>query len=142
MFNASFRRRTLLLLLVAGLATPWASAAGPLSDSAGVAPAGELLRLDFLGRLWSLLQSAWSKEGCRIDPNGICVPNATQPPPPPVQHKEGCRIDPSGQCLPTRAQPANQTDTGCRIDPNGSCLSGLVRPKEGCRIDPDGLCHS
>ena len=97
MLTPSFRRTILLLLLAAVLATPWASAAGPRAAESPSAQAVESAPLDLLGRVWSFLRNAWSKEGCHIDPSGLCSTGTSQPPP---QTKEGCNIDPSGQCRP------------------------------------------
>jgi hypothetical protein len=100
-------RRSAVLLLIAVLLTPLASAANPRAETAS--PAAAVEPLELLSRLWSLLVR--SKEGCNIDPNGRC--------------KEGCNIDPSGRCAPQPAsQPdgALQTKEGCHIDPNGRCL--------------------
>jgi hypothetical protein len=86
MLTASFRRKTVLLVLVAGLALPLASAAKPGPEGTqpqalGIAP------LDLLERVWGFLRNTW-------DPHGRCT---TQPP---VQTKEGCNIDPHGLCVP------------------------------------------
>jgi hypothetical protein len=101
MLTASFRRKTLLLLLITALATPWAaSAAGPQAESPRPVHAVEETSPIF-GRIWKLL----AKAGCNIDPWGRCTP----------QTKEGCHIDPWGRCL-------SQAKEGCGIDPNGRCL--------------------
>ncbi|HSS51509.1 MAG TPA: hypothetical protein VLX28_21405 [Thermoanaerobaculia bacterium] len=114
MASAAFRRKTVLLLLVAVLAAPWASAAaqsGPAAISAS-AP------LDLFSYAWRFLTHLWSKEGCRIDPDGRCTPQSTQALPVP-RTGSGCHIDPNGACQPL-ATP--DTATGCRIDPSGLCL--------------------
>jgi hypothetical protein len=85
---ASFRRTLALLLLVFVFAVPWASAAGLRAESPP---------LDSLGLLWSYFTNLWSKEGCRIDPNGRCAARYSAP------------------------VPTDQMDTGCRIDPDGRC---------------------
>lgn len=91
MLTASFRRKTLLILLVAVLLTPVLSAAGPqthfLRSENTVAP-------DFFSRIWSFLQKLQAKAGCEIDPSG-CISQNPRP-----QPKEGCHIDPSGRCVP------------------------------------------
>ena len=76
-------RRTVLLLAVAAmLALPWAaSAAGPQA-SPRPARALQAGALDLFSHLWSLFR----KEGCGLDPNGLCAP------------KIGCRVDPDGRC--------------------------------------------
>jgi len=93
MLTASLRRKTLLLLLAAVLAAPWASAAGPRTETAQPAQAAESAPLDALERLWGLLRNAWIKDGCHLDPFGRCTAQ------PPVQTKEGCRLDPDGRCV-------------------------------------------
>ena len=98
MRTASFRRKTLLLLLVAVLATPWPLAADPPQASSRPAKTAAPAPFELLRRAWSFLQSAWSKEGCRIDPSGLCLSAPAQ-------------------------QPTLQTDTGCAIDPGGLCHS-------------------
>jgi hypothetical protein len=123
MLTVSLRRKIVLLLLVAVLATPWASAASLLPESPRVAQALDSISL--VGSVWRLLRSAWNEAGCRIDPDGRCV-------------KEGCMIDPNG----------SRAKAGCRIDPNGLCASRPAKNppppqrKEGCRIDPNGRCLS
>jgi hypothetical protein len=97
MMTRSFRRTTILLLLIAVLATPCVWAAGPrAAESARPAQALAPARVDLFNQLWSTLRSLWSKTGCHIDPSGLCpVP----PPPPTIQTDEGCHIDPNGRCL-------------------------------------------
>lgn len=93
MLTASFRRKTLLLLLAAILATPFSLAAEPRP-----AKAAEPARFELWSRAWSFLWSFWNKEGCRIDPSGLCVSEPAQ-------------------------QPTSETDIGCQIDPSGLCHS-------------------
>jgi hypothetical protein len=130
MLTVSIRRKTLLFLLVAVLITPWASAAGPLSEIPRSVQAGDSASLEIFSRLWSFLVGIRGKEGCRIDPSGLCIQGSDQTAP--AQSKAGCRIDPNGRCV---IPPTKQ---GSRIDPNGRC-SPPPR-KAGCRIDPDGRC--
>src|SRR5437762_14067259 len=113
MRTASLRRKTVVLLLIAVLAVPLASAAGPHSESSGPASAALLSPLELLDHFWSFLRGAWSKEGCNIDPSGLCSTGTSQPP---VQTKEGCHIDPDGQCSTGTSQPPVQTKEGCNID--------------------------
>jgi hypothetical protein len=91
MQNASFRRTVFLLLLFTVLAAPWAWAAGGRPDADRPAETASS-PLHLLDRLWTFLKSAWSEEGCMIDPDGRCVP-APQP-----QGDSGCMIDPDGRC--------------------------------------------
>ncbi|HVG06906.1 MAG TPA: hypothetical protein VNM67_04315 [Thermoanaerobaculia bacterium] len=93
MRTTSFHLKVVLLLLLLVLAAPWASAAGPGQDGARPASAADS-PLVLLGRFWDFLRSAWSEEGCHIDPDGRCVP-APRP-----QADTGCHIDPSGGCRP------------------------------------------
>ena len=115
MASTSFRCKIVLLLLLAVLAAPWASAAGRLTTIPWPAVASAPTPFDVLSSAWRFLTRLWSEEGCRIDPSGACVPGSAQPLPAP-RTGEGCRIDPNGACTP----PA-RVDTGCRIDPNGLC---------------------
>jgi hypothetical protein len=94
--SPSLRRRTLVLLLAAALATPWASAAGAKAPAAPRATA--TAHQDFLSRAWSLLASLWGEEGCHLDPNGRCRAAAAQPVPPRVHTDTGCNLDPNGRC--------------------------------------------
>jgi hypothetical protein len=45
---------------------------------------------------WRLLSRIWSKEGCMIDPNGICVP---EPSAGTTTSDNGCGLDPHGGCI-------------------------------------------
>ena len=121
-------RRTVLLLLVAVLiAMPWAaSAAGPQSPRpARALQAGELDLFSF-SRIWSFLTR---KNGCGIDPDGLCAP------------KNGCEVDPNGHCLPHGSSLVTG-DNGCGLDPSGHCREGQspVQTKNGCELDPNGRC--
>jgi hypothetical protein len=91
MLNAPMVRKVTVLLLLAVLAAPWASAAA--SQQTDARPV-KVSPLELLSRFWTFVTSVWSDEGCRIDPNGGCVP-----------------------------EPQEEPDTGCRIDPNGGCAS-------------------
>jgi hypothetical protein len=93
MLTTSFRRKTVLLVLIAVLAAPWVSTAEARSGNREAVQAVEATPLELLGRLWSFLRNAWTKSGCHIDPNGLC-----------------------------REQPTAQPDSSCNIDPNGVCV--------------------
>jgi hypothetical protein len=93
----SLRRRTLPLLLCAGLLAAGASAASshrPKPTETAVPSAPSLL-----DHAWRFFQSLWAEEGCRIDPDGRCLTGTTQAP---AQRslfgEEGCMIDPDGRC--------------------------------------------
>jgi hypothetical protein len=71
-----------------------------------------------LTQFWSFVSSIWAKNGCEIDPNGVCV------------------LSPA---------TATSSDNGCGLDPDGHCLTGLstLQPSEnGCGLDPDGRCRN
>ena len=100
----SFFRRTLpLLVLCLLLAAPGISTAAPRAQSR----AGDLL-----GWLRGTLVSLWSKNGCQLDPNGICITTATT--------KNGCQADPFGRCQ-DGLTTAPTTGAGCELDPFGRC---------------------
>jgi hypothetical protein len=121
MMTRPFRRKPILFLLIAVLATPAAFAAGPRADeSARPAQVRQPAGFDLLSQLWNSLRSLWSEEGCNIDPDGRCAPALAPQPPASIKTDEGCGIDPDGRCL---SGPATQSDTGCHIDPNGRCRS-------------------
>lgn len=111
MSHNAFRRFVIVVALSAFLGTPLASLAAPHRAVPGRAET-RLNELSPLTWLWSLLERAWEKEGCRIDPDGHCVKESVMNP------KIGCSIDPFGQCLP---EPV-ATKNGCSIDPYGRCL--------------------
>jgi len=117
-------RTVALLVLCVALASPLASAAAPrpqgqsFADRFTTGDAGDLF-----GWLRGALVSLWNKNGCQLDPHGLCV-------------KNGCQLDPYGHCL----------KNGCEVDPNGSCLKPPAAPtstnKNGCQLDPNGRCLS
>ncbi|MEO6193890.1 MAG: hypothetical protein ABIS20_12830 [Thermoanaerobaculia bacterium] len=80
--------------------------------------------MESFSRFWRVLAGFWTKNGCSLDPSGICLPKAT-----PTEN--GCSADPDGRCLPTK--------NGCSADPSGSCLP-TAPTKNGCQIDPNGYC--
>jgi hypothetical protein len=94
MLTASVRRKTLLVLLVAILVTPWASAASlhPVAPRS-VQAVGPAPPLELFSYVWSFLRNSISEIGCNIDPNGVCTSQTPRP-----QTKEGCGIDPDGRC--------------------------------------------
>jgi len=92
----SFRRLSVLLLLVLALTVPRAMAAGQSRDVRQPEVAAQAAPTDLLGRLWSFLANVWFKSGCYIDPSGRC---ALQTAAPAGQRDEGCYIDPDGWCL-------------------------------------------
>lgn len=97
-------RTVFALVLAAFLLAAPAAQARPLYDDSSV-----------LARIWSLVTGLWSKNGCRIDPDGYCLPGI-------------------GEGDPT-------IENGCVIDPSGQCVSEPVTTKNGCIVDPDGRCR-
>jgi hypothetical protein len=106
-----FRRLVAVFVLFVALGTPLVSWAGPAAQRSEARLAGPTP----LAWFWSFLARIWTKEGCRIDPNGQCLPE------PIVTPKTGCSIDPYGHCLPNSV---TTTEEGCSIDPYGRCLDG------------------
>jgi hypothetical protein len=132
-------RRTVLLLLVAVLlALPGAVSAAGL-QSPRTARAILYDPLDLFSHLWSLFR----KEGCNIDPNGLCAPKngCGIDPDGLCAPKNGCSVDPDGRCLPHGSSLATG-DNGCEFDPSGRCRESQspVQTKNGCEADPDGRC--
>ncbi|HEY2737664.1 MAG TPA: hypothetical protein VGK45_04615, partial [Thermoanaerobaculia bacterium] len=83
-----FRQRITVLVLAAALAAPWVAAAAPTARQQPAAPG-------LWGQIWLVLANLWGPqvtpdEGCRWDPNGVCVTGTT------VAPDEGCRADPNG----------------------------------------------
>lgn len=107
-------RMVLLLPLAAILATPAVLAAPhpPRHPAAAVASPADLLT-----SLWSFLASAWSKNGCNLDPDGRCLPAPASSST--TAGDNGCNVDPSGRCLP--AAQLSTTANGCNVDPDGRC---------------------
>jgi hypothetical protein len=99
-------RSILVLVFAAFLATSPAAQALPVHDEA---PASGMLQ-----RVWSLVANFWSKNGCRIDPDGYCVTGL--------------------------GEGGSTTENGCVIEPNGQCAAAPVNVKNGCQIDPSGRC--
>jgi hypothetical protein len=66
--------------------------------------------------LWSWLTGAWLKEGCGIDPWGLCKAEA-----PPLESVDAeCLVDLWGRCT-ALIDPQPTTEAGCGIDPWGQC---------------------
>jgi hypothetical protein len=95
-------RAAILALTLGFMSTgSWASAAPPRKPDLPRAPRAVAVPLDLFSHLWSFAAQWWSKNGCSIDPNGICKSDEGQLPP-----------------------PSSYTDNGCDIDPNGICAAG------------------
>jgi hypothetical protein len=90
------RRLIVVLALSAFLGSPATSLAGPRSSAAAARHArAQAAPQGLLSRAWNSLVRIWEKEGCRIDPNGQCVPI------PQASADNGCGLDPYGQCTPS-----------------------------------------
>lgn len=76
---------------------------------------------------WEWLTPIWAAIGCKLDPDGACLPAEGD-------LDIGCSIDPSGACR----QSHDRLDIGCSLDPHGSC--GNDRLDIGCKADPNGAC--
>lgn len=94
MLSTSLPRKVVALLLLAILTVPLVATAGPGRETPRRESA--FLASDLLGRFWGFLQSAWSEEGCRINPNGDCAPGTNQESQPGAETDEGHMIDPNG----------------------------------------------
>ena len=96
MTHASLRRKLAFLLLLAFFAVPWVTVAG---ERPGAQPQfAAVVPFDFAGRLWRLLARVWGEEGCRLDPDGQCLPETGNAPTATTRGDEGCRLDPNGRC--------------------------------------------
>lgn len=67
---------------------------------------------------WNYIVGFWDKEGCGLDPSGMCKTSTGS--------DAGCGIDPSGCTSSTNTTGGSTTDqeAGCGLDPNGRCLTG------------------
>lgn len=105
MSQRNVRRAVLFVILAGSLALPGgALARGSVRGRGDVrtspAPAG-----------WVGLLGGWLKEGCGIDPWGLCKTVFS----PGSSNEEGCIIDPWGRCAPPTSH------AGCGTDPWGTC---------------------
>jgi len=97
MYRSSFRRVILALALGVVLLSPWAAAAAPrMRTEPRPLPSAAELPLDFMSRVWNLVNRVLAKNGCWIDPHGICT--TSQGSDPTVQGDTGCGLDPYGIC--------------------------------------------
>ena len=67
------RRLVVVLALSALLGSPATSWAGSRSHAAARHPRAQTAVRSPLSWLWNTLLRGWEKEGCRIDPNGLCI---------------------------------------------------------------------
>lgn len=105
-------RRVVVLLLIVAVAAPLVAAPIHRSEPVRFEAAAPLVGL------WTWLSHAWAKNGCAIDPHGICLLSTV--PAPPAGVDNGCGLDPWGRC-PQAASPLPAADNGCGLDPGGRC---------------------
>ena len=94
MLTASFRRKTVLILLVTFFAAFGLSASGSKPEQPQSVPL-EWAVLEFLGRIWSFLPKVQNEKECGIANAHGCTSQNPRP-----QTKAGCHIDPDGRCVP------------------------------------------
>jgi hypothetical protein len=130
MSRISLPKLVLVLVLATALAAPsagWSAGRRFSGDSTWVRGS---VTANPLVMLWSYLVGLWGKEGCGLDPSGMCKTILG----PSKSSDAGCGIDPSGCGVPSSyTAPKN----GCGIDPHGGCVSPA-----GCGLDPHGNCIS
>jgi hypothetical protein len=112
-------RIALALLVALALATTAVSAVPPSAAAPRTSRMADAAPMDFFVRLWSLLTSAWSKNGCQVDPSGRCLPDTGSVM---TTGDNGCGIDPDGHCLPGTGSATATGDNGCHVDPDGLCI--------------------
>jgi hypothetical protein len=84
-------RAVLLLVFMLLLAAPSIQAAEPRMNTS---LSSSLAARDVVSQVWDLLTSLWDDNGCRIDPDGRCLPE----PSPTADADNGCGLDPDGRC--------------------------------------------
>ena len=70
---------------------------------------------------WNYIVGFWDKEGCGLDPSGMCKAKTVE------TDENGCGIDPHGGCTSSTTTTdgvSNYHYEGCGLDPNGACISG------------------
>lgn len=107
MVRSFFPKAALLLVFILLLAAPSVQAAERGTHKSPVEGLPGLIV-----QAWDFLARIWAENGCRIDPNGGCLPTP--------EADNGCRIDPDGRCLPGDSARA-EAENGCLIDPSGRC---------------------
>jgi hypothetical protein len=128
-------RMVVILLLAAVPASTVAFAQAPAFSAARPLLGGESAYQGLFARFWSILTQPWGKNGCSVDPDGLCQLQAGT-----SSGDNGCQVDPSGRCL--QGKRLDPTKNGCSVDPSGQCLHGKpsAQTKNGCQVDPNGRC--
>ena len=106
MSRISLPKLALVLVLATVLAAPsagWSAGRRFSSDSTW---ARGSVTTNLMVAFWSYVTSLWGKEGCGIDPNGLCTSSDA-----------GCGLDPHG-CEPASSDTTTPKN-GCGIDPHG-----------------------
>jgi hypothetical protein len=86
--------RSILLVLILLMTVPSVQAAGPREEvNAGRSGPTAPVSWGVLVELWDVLSSAWSDNGCWVDPSGGCSPSQAT-----AGSDNGCLVDPSGGC--------------------------------------------
>ena len=91
----SSSRKAFLVLVVFFLATTAVSAEPRSGSRPHPGRIVAFSSMESFSGFWRVLASFWTKNGCSLDPNGICLPATTTT-------KNGCSVDPDGRCLPTK----------------------------------------
>ena len=99
--SSSFRRNIAVVVLLLAFAAPcvWASEVRTRSESNTVRHADSSSQAGWVSfsRIWSLLVHAWSKNGCSIDPDGLCKTQQRSADIT-MSSDNGCSLDPDGRC--------------------------------------------
>lgn len=110
MSRISLPKLVLVLFLATLLAVPsagWSAGRRFSSDSTWT---GRSVTTNLMITLWKYVTGLWGKEGCGLDPSGMCK-----------NSEAGCGLDPSG-CGSTNSD-ATTSPNGCGLDPHGNCIS-------------------
>jgi hypothetical protein len=99
MFRHPLFRTFAVLVVSLALTTPLCEAASPVRSRTS----SVFTRFG----LWEWVTNLWTKNGCSLDPGGLCVPN----------------LNPSGH-LVVPVPSGSSTDAGCGIDPGGRTCGG------------------
>jgi hypothetical protein len=89
MVRSYLPKAAVLLVLILLLAAPVAQALEPGARRSAVPSLPGVF-----AQAWDFFKQVWENNGCRIDPDGRCVPEPSAT----AEADNGCRIDPSGGC--------------------------------------------
>lgn len=89
-----YAARSVLLVLILLMTVPSAQATEPREEvNPGRSGPAALVSWGFLAGIWDVLTSAWTENGCWVDPDGRCSPSQAT-----ADSDNGCGLDPSGGC--------------------------------------------